>query len=100
MAPSSFKVYSVQLIPALTELRDFLRQGFEHVVAAHAEGRPVSADDTARFLAGHTPLGNWNPTVMGAPVLDDKTRKAGIRFVAGVSYNLAMRGKVPHRITP
>ena len=90
---ASFASYSTQLIPALSQMRGIVESAFKYTVEQVTGGNDIVVEDVAKaLLAGDA--GKWDPKVSGASVLDTPTRIAGIRFLAGVGFNLAMRGRV------
>jgi hypothetical protein len=81
------KLNIAAFLPLVTKLGDYLRVGFDHYVALKASGTELSADMLGAFLAMQ--MGSWNPDFQGKKLLDDETRQAAARFLAGVILNLA-----------
>jgi hypothetical protein len=78
---------SAHLIPLVAKLGEFLKDGFEHYAAFTAGGGRMTPDILTIFLAQK--MSSWNPQAAGKPLLDDETRAAAARFLAGVAINLA-----------
>ena len=77
---------SLALLPLVTQLGDHLKTAFEHYVALKASGVSVNTETLAGFLL--VKMASWNPTAGGKTLLDDDTREAAARFLAGVAINL------------
>jgi hypothetical protein len=81
------KFQAAALLPLVMKLGDYLKVGFEHYVALKASGTTLSPDMLAAFIA--TQMSTWNPDFQGKKLLDEETRLAAARFLAGVATNLA-----------
>ncbi len=77
---------SMALLPLVSQLGEHLKTAFEHYVALKASGVTVTTDTLAGFIL--IKMASWNPTAAGKPLLDDETREAAARFLAGVAINL------------
>ena len=73
-------------LPLVAKLGDYLKSGFEHYVALKASGTSLSPDMLAAFLVMQ--MASWNPDFQGKKLLDDETRQAAARFLAGVIMNM------------
>jgi hypothetical protein len=77
----------IALLPLVSKLGEYLKEGFEHYVAMRASGTTLTTEALTMFL--YMKLQSWAPTVNGKNLLDDETRQAAARFMAGVAINLA-----------
>lgn len=75
------------LLPLVMKLSEYLKEGFEHYAALLAAGQKPSPDLIALYLAAK--MASWDPQVTGKHLLDEETRHAAARFLAGVAFNLA-----------
>ena len=75
------------LIPLLSKLADYLKVGINHYADLRAAGAVVNADILAAFLCAK--MSDWNPKVAGKSALDDETKAAGARLLAGLIINLS-----------
>lgn len=75
------------VIPLVKKLGDFLKLGAEHYVTMRAAGVEPDPDVIAIFVAGK--MDGWDPAVRGRKLLDDETKAACARFLAGVAFNVA-----------
>ena len=75
------------LLPIVTKLGDFLKMAISHY--ATLQGIPVEQrpDIIAMFLQSQ--MEGWDPKANGKPLLDDDTRAAAARFLAGVAVNFS-----------
>jgi hypothetical protein len=73
-------------LPLVMKLGDYLKSGFEHYVALKASGTELSADMLGAFIAAQ--MGTWHPDFQGKKLLDEDTRQAAGRFLAGVILNM------------
>jgi hypothetical protein len=81
------KINPVIVIPLVKKLGDFLKVGADHYVTMRASGIEPDADMIALFLV--MKMEDWNPQVRGKHLMDDDTRAACARFLAGVAFNFA-----------
>jgi len=77
---------SMALLPLVTQLGEHLKTAFEYYVTMKASGVTVNTEMLAGFIL--TKMASWNPTAGGKTLLDDETREAAARFLAGVAINL------------
>ena len=79
-----------QLIPLIIKLGDYLKQGYDHSKHLQESGvMSVDVDVLSMFL--HISMKDWNPCINNTQVLDEETKKAVARFLAGVAINLTKR---------
>jgi len=78
-----------QLIPLIIKLGDFLNMGYDQYRQVEQNGLNVDAEMIALFIKKH--MKDWNPVVDGKEVLDEDTKQAAARFLAGVAISLAKR---------
>lgn len=81
------KFQAAALLPLVMKLGDYLKVGFEHYVALKAAGTNMTPDMLAAFISMQ--MTSWNPDFQGKKLLDEETRHAAARFLAGVAMNLA-----------
>ena len=74
------------LIGIAPKLADLLKVAIQHYGELRASGGEVTADGIALFLG--VKVADWHPSIAGKPVMDDDTRAAMCRFLAGVAFNL------------
>lgn len=81
------KFQAAALLPLVMKLGDYLKSGFEHYVALKSAGTDMSPDMLSAFIAMQ--MTSWSPEFQGKKLLDEETRHAAARFLAGVAMNLA-----------
>ena len=81
------KFNKMKMLPLVAKLGEYLNEGFDHYIKLQASGAEIDADSLAVFV--NSKMETWKPKLNGKDLLDDKTRKAASRFVAGVAFNLA-----------
>ena len=74
------------LAPIVAKLGGFFRIGLDHYTMLRAAGKAVDVDGLAVFIEGA--MADWNPEVKQRAVLDDATKRAAARFLAGVVFNM------------
>ena len=74
------------LLPALTKLGAFFKEGMDHYVMLKATGAEVTPDILALFI--HSKMEGWQPKVKGKNIIDHDTSVAASRFLAGIIINL------------
>ena len=74
------------LLPALTKLGAYFKEGMDHYVMLKATGAEVSPETLGLFI--HGKMEGWNPKVGGKAMFDHDTAGAASRFLAGVIINL------------
>ena len=79
----------MMLLGIAPKLADLLRVGIEHYGDLRAQGGEVTADGIALYLAIRAE--SWDPLIAGKHALDEATRIAMCRFLAGVAFNLCSR---------
>lgn len=77
------------MLPLVSKLGDFLKNGFDAYVQLKAAGHDLSPDILAAVLADR--MEGWNPKMNGREVLDAETKAACARFLAGVAFNASSR---------
>lgn len=80
------KLNIATLLPVLSQLGTYLKQGADHYASLKMAGDTAGPDVVAVYLQAQ--MSNWNPKVGGVEVLDDDTKAAGARFLAGVAIKL------------
>ncbi len=77
------------MLPLVSKLGDFLKNGFDAYVQLKAAGGELTPDILAAVLNDR--MSGWDPKMGGKSVLDPETRAACARFLAGVAYNASAR---------
>jgi hypothetical protein len=72
-----------KFLPLVKQLGTYLKMGMDHYADLKAAGEDASPEIVAFFL--REKMESWDPQVAGQPLLDDPTRDAGARFLAGVA---------------
>ena len=75
------------LIPLLAKMGDYFKLGVNHYADLRSAGATANADILAAFM--QTKMSDWNPIVAGKTALDDETKAAGARLLAGLIINLS-----------
>lgn len=75
------------IIPLVTKLGDYLKQGMDHYAALKNSGAVANPDVLAIFI--HEKMKDWDPKVGKKDLLDAETRLAGARFLAGIAINIS-----------
>ena len=88
------KFSTASFFPIAVKLGDYLIETMNHVIALQTAGVPLSPDLVAAWLA--LKMQTWSPVINGRAVLDDDTRLAAARFLAGVGFNLAGKKGADH----
>lgn len=81
------KFQTAALLPLVMKLGEYLKTGFDHYVSLRASGTNMSVDMLAAFIGMQ--MSSWNPEFQSKKLLDEETRQAAARFLAGVAMNLA-----------
>jgi hypothetical protein len=74
-----------KILPLVTQLGNYLKEGVEHYTMLKASGVSIDADLLAAWLGGR--MSAWDPKLSGRSLLDDPTREAAARFLAGIAIN-------------
>lgn len=80
-------INAASLIPLLAKMGDYLKLGVNHYADLRSAGATVNADILAAFMQAK--MADWNPKVAGKAALDDETKAAGARLLAGLILNLS-----------
>jgi len=80
------KFNAMSFLPLISKLGDYLKIGFDHYVALRASGTQLSPDVLGVFIA--MKMSTWDPELQGKKLMDDETRVAASRFLAGVIINM------------
>lgn len=75
-----------QILPFATQIAQYLKMGMDHYAALKMAGQVAGPDMVALYL--QEKMVKWNPKVGETAILDEETKKAGARFLAGVAINL------------
>lgn len=74
-----------QLLPLVAQLGTYLKMAMDHYADLKTAGKEASPEIVAFYL--QVQLASWDPKVGGRSLLDDSTRAAAARFLAGVAVN-------------
>lgn len=74
-----------QMLPLVSQIGIYLKMAADYYVELKMAGPVVGADGVAAFL--EEKMKDWSPVINGKAVMDEPTRKAGARFLAGVAVN-------------
>lgn len=74
-----------KFLPIAQQIGAYLKMGMDHYADLRAAGKMASPEIVALFLRAR--MQDWDPKVGGKSLLDDPTRDAGARFLAGVAIN-------------
>jgi hypothetical protein len=77
------------MLPLVSKLGDFLKNGFDAYVQLKASGADLTPDILGAVLVNQ--MDGWNPKMNGREVLDPETKAACARFLAGVAFNASNR---------
>lgn len=89
------KINTFQMLPLAKSLLDFLQTGVNMgTIIVNEQGITIDADLARQQIADKLVLEmkDWKPQYQGKELLDEQTRMAGARFLAGVSISL-LKGK-------
>lgn len=78
---------AVKLLPVVMQLGEYLKMGIDHYATLKDLSPAQRTDALTGFLVQK--LSTWDPTVSGRHLMDEETRYAAARFLAGVATNLA-----------
>jgi hypothetical protein len=76
-----------KFLPLVSQLGQYLKLGIDHYADLRAAGKEAGPEIIAAFL--RVKLDGWDPKVGGKDLLDNPTRDAAARFLAGVAVNFA-----------
>lgn len=76
-----------KFIPLVSQLGNYLKLGIDHYADLRAAGQEAGPELVAAFL--RVKLDDWDPKANGKTLLDDPTRDAAARFLAGIAVNFA-----------
>ena len=75
-----------KVLPLVGQLGSYLKMGADHYSDLRQSGTEAGPDVVAVFLQGK--MADWEPKLNGQILLDEATKEAGARFLAGVAVNL------------
>ena len=76
-----------KLIPLIQQIGTYLKLGADHYADLRAASDAANSEVVAFFLLSK--MSDWDPKVGGKTLLDDETRAAAARFLAGVAVNFS-----------
>lgn len=82
------KFNQAQVLPLVMQLGTFLKQGVDQYADLRNAGRDAGPDVIAAFIS--IKMKDWNPEINKVKLLDDATKDACARFLAGVACNVAL----------
>ena len=74
-----------KLLPLVAQLGQYLKAGIDHYADLRAAGKQAGPEIVAAFL--YEKMKSWNPTLHSSELLDEDTRRAAARFLAGIAIN-------------
>lgn len=80
-------VNMAKLLPLVTQLGNYLKMGADHYSDLRSAGKEAGPEVVAMYL--RMKLENWDPKINEKKLLDDATKDAAARFLAGVACNFA-----------
>lgn len=75
-----------KFLPLVTQLGNYLKLGIDHYAALKSAGKETSVVILTAYLDSQ--MAPWKPKLGDKNLLDDETRAAAARFLAGVVVNL------------
>lgn len=76
-----------KVLPLVMQLGNYLKTGVDHYATVKASGVAIDADLLSIYL--HAQMSSWDPVLSGNHLIDEPTRAAAARFLAGVAVNVA-----------
>ena len=76
-----------KLVPLVIQLGSYLKVGVDHYADLRSAGKEANTEIIAVFLQAK--MSDWNPRINSKDILDEETRTAAARFLAGVAVNFA-----------
>jgi hypothetical protein len=80
-------VSMTKLLPLVTQLGNYLKMGADHYSDLRSAGKEAGPEVIAMYL--RLKLDSWDPKLNNKSLLDDETKDAASRFLAGVACNFA-----------
>ena len=74
-----------KLFPMVLKLGQYLKTALDHYVMVKAAGKMMDVDMLSVFV--EMKMATWNPQLNKKELLDNDTRKAAARFIAGIVCN-------------
>jgi len=90
------KINTFQMLPLAKSLLEFLQNGVNvGTIIFDEQGITIDVDRARQQIADKlvVQMKDWKPEYQGKELLDDQTRMAGARFLAGVSISLLKGNK-------
>jgi hypothetical protein len=81
------KFRTSQILPLVSSLGKYLQMGMDEYVKLKTSGNPVDAEQLSVYLDDK--MSSWNPKIKNVNLMDESTRRAGARFLAGVAVAIA-----------
>jgi hypothetical protein len=76
-----------KLLPLLSKFGTYVKVGADHYADLKGSGMAHSPEVIALFLQAK--MVSWSPEISGRPILDDETKAAAARMIAGIVTNLS-----------
>lgn len=77
----------MQFLPMASKLGEYLKLAMDHYAVLKTSGAAANPEVLAFFL--REKLSTWDPKIGKNSLLDDATRDAAARFLAGVAINMS-----------
>ena len=81
------KYNTAQVMPLVMHLGKLLKDGVDHYSDLRAAGKEAGPDIIAFFIGEK--MKSWDPKIGNVHLLDQETKAAAARFLAGVACNVA-----------
>ena len=81
------KFSTSKLLPLVMQLGSYLKSGIDQYAALKTLGEDVDPDIIKFFI--EEKMTSWDPKINNKALLDETTRSAGARFLAGIACNVA-----------
>lgn len=78
---------NTKFLPLVIQLGNYLKAGLDRYADLKNVGDEAGPDAIAAYLASQ--MAGWDPVLNGTKLLDDDTRFAAARFLAGVAVNFS-----------
>lgn len=77
----------MKLLPLVMQLGEYLKMGLDHYATLSTVPKESRVELMTVYLK--LKLDSWHPVINGKKLLDEETRTAAARFLAGLTLNLS-----------
>lgn len=81
------KFNQAQVLPLIMKMGEFLKAGMDHYADLRVAGQSAGPEMIAAFIS--VKMADWNPKIGQIELLDNPTKDACARFLAGVACKVA-----------